>query len=281
MKFFCSCCFVWHCLALVAALLLGLSSPVCNPPPPVIIYIYIYIHSRPHPRSSPFAFLLGPPSTHGCSACGPVLFLPRHTCLRLRLVLFCTCCPYVQGLWLWLWPMPTWVWREFRSVLFSFQKEEPGGSVWYWQPNCKYKQHLVLHAGLFFVWHYAGHLLQQLQQIPEVAMMIFLVCCRHWLAGCGSFGLIWGCSQVYIRVVLSAFGIPWQCQAQWSHVLCSVMLVIPGHKHTAAVVTKYAMTKFALTKFAGAHDGHKPHTTTTTQEVSQVGGSHNWVMCEP
>ena len=104
---------------------------------------------------------------------------------------------------------------------FLFRKRSQGG-VGYWQLNCKYKQHLVLHAGLFFVWHYAGHLLQQLQQIPEVAMMIFLVCCRHWLAGCGSFGLIWGCSQVYIRVVLSAFGIPVPSPVVTCAVFCDV-----------------------------------------------------------
>ena len=42
-----------------------------------------------------FTFLLGRPSTHGCSVCGSVLCLPRRC--SLRLLLFCTCPPLCTG----------------------------------------------------------------------------------------------------------------------------------------------------------------------------------------
>ena len=51
-----------------------------------------------------FTFLLGFPSTRGCSAYGSVLCLPRRC--SLRLLLFCTCPALCAGV---LWPMPAWV----------------------------------------------------------------------------------------------------------------------------------------------------------------------------
>ena len=67
-----------QCLALVAAFLLGVSSAACTRVPPCW---------------QAFAFLLGRPFTHGCSARGFVLYPPR----RCSLHLFCTCPPLCRG----------------------------------------------------------------------------------------------------------------------------------------------------------------------------------------
>ena len=54
----------------------------------------------------------GRPAARGCSACSPVLFLPRRN--RLLLLLFCTRPPLFVRV---LWPVPAWV-----CVMFNLER---------------------------------------------------------------------------------------------------------------------------------------------------------------
>ena len=85
-----------QCVALVAAFLLEVSSTVCS-----------------RLCWQAFTFLLGRPSTRGCSACGSVLYLPRRC--SLRLLLFCMC-PFLCAQAL----MPAWVWRGVRFYVYLY-----------------------------------------------------------------------------------------------------------------------------------------------------------------